>query len=151
MNRIRACALTGHRELPAYFDFNLLRDALEQLLREGCDTFFCGMAPGFDLAALDGLMSLRGRYRFYVEACVPYEGFGRKLAQPARAEFFRLLDGCDRTTVLFPRYTAGCFLARNRYMVDCADVLLAFCRKESGGTAYTVKYAESKGIPVRFL
>ena len=46
---------------------------------------------------------------------------------------------------LSTRYFSGCYHARNRYMVDAADALLAVCRKgTSGGTQYTVKYAWQK-------
>ena len=65
-----------------------------------------------------------------------------------RRLFGELLTWCDRKTVLFPEYRTGCFLARDRYMVDCADVLLAYCTKTRGGAAYTVGYAERKGVPV---
>ena len=36
-------------------------------------------------------------------------------------------------------------------MVDRADILFAYCVKEKGGAAYTVRYAEEKGVPVRFF
>ena len=42
-------------------------------------------------------------------------------------------------------YFDGCYQARNRYMVDAADALLAVCREgASGGTQYTVEYAWQK-------
>ena len=53
--------------------------------------------------------------------------------------------------ILQEKYEAGCLLARNRYMADRADVLLAYCERESGGTAYTVRYAQKHGVPVEFL
>ena len=40
----KTCAITGHRELPVDFDKNALYDELENLVREGCDEFLCGMA-----------------------------------------------------------------------------------------------------------
>ena len=46
---------------------------------------------------------------------------------------------------LSARYFDGCYHARNRYMVDAADALLAVCRAgTSGGTQYTMKYAWQK-------
>lgn len=141
----RACALTGHRDLPPDFDCGKLHEALGSLLDGGCDTFFCGMARGFDLAALGCLADLRQRKRFYIEACVPYRGQERNFSAAEKAEYDRLLSWCDRTTVLFPGYRPGCFLMRDRYMVDCADFVFAYCTRAKGGTAYTVGYAEKTG------
>lgn len=145
------CALTGHRELPASFDNKLLYDTLEGLLIAGCDTFLCGMAEGFDLLALGLLIELKDRYEFYVEACVPFEGQERTFSEENRQKYFDLLARCDRETVLFDGYRKGCFLARDRYMVDLCDVVLAYCTKTTGGTYYTVSYAESKRKQIRYL
>ena len=147
----RACALTGHRELPAEFDLNAVYDALEELLRGGCHAFYCGMARGFDLAALHCLRDLRGKYAFTVEACIPYRGQERGFHGAARREYDALLVFCDKKTVLSEEFFAGCLLARDRYMVDRADVVLAYLHAETGGTAYTVRYAQKRGVEVRFL
>ena len=147
----KTCALTGHRELSPRFSVNALHDKLEEMIRDGCDRFLCGMAQGFDLRALACLVSLRQKYRITLVACVPYRGQGRGCSQEGRREYARLLEQCDEVYILQEKYEAGCLLARNRYMVDRADVLLAFCERESGGAAYTVRYAQKHGVPVEFL
>ena len=38
-------------------------------------------------------------------------------------------------------YSSDCFIARNGYMVDKADVVVWAYDGQSGGTAYTVNYA----------
>ena len=146
-----SCALTGHRELPDGLDRKLLFEELENLIREGYEYFFCGMAEGFDLLALGLLIELKDRYDFYVEACVPFEGQERTFSEENRQKYFDLLARCDRETVLFDGYRKGCFLARDRYMVDLCDVVLAYCTKTTGGTYYTVSYAESKRKQIRYL
>lgn len=148
---IRACALTGHRELPHGFDKNAVYDRLEELIKGGCDTFFCGMAEGFDLLALDCLKDLKKKYRIYIEACIPYAGQELRFPAEEKKKYRALLDWCDKKTVLFPSYRNGCFLIRNRYMVDCADALLAYCVKKQGGSAYTVNYAREKGLPIIYI
>lgn len=147
----RACALTGHREIMPDFDKNRLYDTLEEIIKKGCDTFFCGMAEGFDLIALECLKDLKSKYHIYIEACIPYEGQELHFQPVERKKYRELLLWCDKRTVMFPSYRKGCFLVRNRYMVDCADFLLAYCKKESGGTAYTVNYAKEQGKEVEFL
>lgn len=150
-SEIWACALTGHRVLPADFNINALYDRLEQFLEEGCVNFFCGMAQGFDLLALECLVDLKRKYRFTVEACIPFAQQGSRLPAAERGRYENLLSFCDKKKVFFGRYCEGCFLVRDRYMVDSGDVLLAYCKRENGGAAYTVTYAEKKGKPVVFL
>ena len=140
--------MTGHRELPPDFDKNKLYDKLEELIAGGCDTFFCGMAEGFDLLALQCLADLKQKYRFYIEACVPYEGQEGGYSPENKRLYRSLISWCDREVVFFTSYRNGCYLVRDRYMVDCADVVLAYCTKDTGGTAYTVKYAAEKKTPV---
>ena len=36
----------------------------------------------------------------------------------------------------------GCMHARNRYMIDNSSLCIAYMTRQSGGTAYTVKYAQ---------
>ncbi len=144
----KSCALTGHREISEKFDVNTVYDCLESLILDGCDTFFCGMAQGFDLLALGCLADLKTKYRIFIEACIPFEGQEEHYPAEEKAQYRRLLAWCDRKTVFFESYRNGCYLARNRYMIDCADVVLAYCMKETGGTAYTVRYAEQKKVPV---
>lgn len=148
---IEACALTGHRILPSDFNKNEVYDKLEELIRSGCDTFFCGMAEGFDLLALDCLKDLKRKYRIYIEACIPYAGQETHFSAEEKRRYRALLPWCDKQTVFFPAYRNGCFLVRNRYMVDCADGLLAYCKQKSGGSAYTVNYAREKGKEIIFI
>lgn len=144
------CALTGHRVLPKNFDENRLFDDLEELIKAGCDKFICGMAMGFDLACLACLVALRQKYQFTIEACVPFNGQENTFPPAAKAKYRELIAWCDVVRILYPEYREGCYLARNRFMVDRADLLYAYCSRERGGTAYTVNYAKKKGIEVRF-
>ncbi len=146
-----SCALTGHRVLPENFDCKQLFDELEALIRGGCDTFFCGMAEGFDLMCLRLLTELRDRYSFFIEACVPCRGQENSFSAENKLLYRDLIKKCDKTTVLSERYKNGCFLVRDRYMVDCADFVFAYCTKNTGGTAYTVRYAQSAGKNVIFF
>lgn len=146
-----SCALTGHRTLPLDFNENSLLNKLEELIEKGCKRFYCGMAQGFDLLSLKCLVHLKQRYDFSIEACIPYVGQERGYSSADRALYRELLKSCDERTVFFESYRDGCFLIRNRYMVDNADTVLAYCLKHTGGTAYTANYAIKKGVPVIFV
>ncbi len=145
------CALTGHRDLPADFDRNALHDRLEELIRGGCDSFLCGMATGFDLAALECIVDLKRRYHVRVEACIPYAQQAYGFPREEKKKYRELLKECDEVTVLSEHYYVNCLLARNRYMVDKCDLLFAYRTKDRGGAAYTVDYAVRKGVKVVFF
>ena len=42
----------------------------------------------------------------------------------------------------------GAFLARDRKLVDESSFCICYCHRMTGGTAYTVRYARQKGVPV---
>ena len=46
--------------------------------------------------------------------------------------------------MLAEHYFRGCMQQRDKYMADRADVLIAYCKKDVGGTAYTVHYFKKK-------
>ena len=147
----KTCAITGHRDLPLNFDKNALYEELEKLIRDDCDRFLCGMAEGFDLTALDCLLALRQKYAITLEACVPFPQQDQYFSRKNKKLYAELLGACDVKLVLSQNYYSGCFLARNRFMVDHCDLLFAYCKKETGGTRYTVGYAKNAGIPVVFF
>ena len=148
---MKSCALSGHRVLRADFSVQKLRDALLSLLEQGVTDFYCGMALGFDLAACEELMRLRAQYPLRIVACIPCAGQEERYPPARRRQYARLCAACDECVVLFSSYEQGCMFARNRYMVDRADVLLAYLNAPRGGTFYTVRYAQKKGVPVLFV
>lgn len=148
--REKMVALTGHR-VCEHLDEDALQYELESLIREGYTGFLCGMAQGFDLTALKYLVALKCRYSLYIEACIPFEGHERSIPKAFREQYQDLLSACDKRTVMLPGFSEGGYFTRDRYMVDCADLVLAHLEKEEGGTAYTVSYAKQKGVPVRFI
>ena len=46
------------------------------------------------------------------------------------------------------RYNEGCMQKRNRHLVDNAGYCVAYIKKDSGGTAFTVSYAEAKELTI---
>ena len=144
----KRCALTGHRDLGEDFPLNGVYDSLEEAIKMGYDYFLCGMAQGFDLYALECLIQLKQKYPIQIEACIPFEGQERFYSQENKKRYRTFLTWCEKKTVLFDGYRDNCFLARDRYMVDNADFLIAYCKEKKSGTGYTMLYAQKKNIPL---
>lgn len=143
-NTLRACAVSGHRNL----NYENVADKTEQaflsLIEEGYDTFLVGMAVGFDFLCFKILEKLREYKDIKIIACIPCPGQPLKYSEPQKREYERMLSVADDKIVLSENYTPYCMLKRNAFMVDNSDCLLCFMRKDKGGTYYTYNYAKRK-------
>ena len=146
-----ACALTGHRVLGKGFSRERLEQCLRALIAEGADTFYCGMALGFDLYCCELLLRLREEFPVRIVACVPCADQAARYSPRAKEKYEALLSACDEKIVLLEKYENGCMFERNRCMVDRCDVLLAYLETERGGTFYTVNSAKNRGKRRVFL
>ena len=138
------CAFTGHRVLKE-LDYALMDRVIENLIKNGCRRFFCGMAKGFDMAAAESVISLMDRYPVELVACIPCEGQSDNFSSTDRARYKRILEHCSEIITLSEEYYSGCMQYRDRFMVDNSDTVLCHLRRKSGGTFYTVNYAKKLG------
>ena len=80
-------------------------------------------------------------------------GVDRWAAEAARARGLEVLELLpDLAGVKSRGQAASRFFARNKRIVDAADVCVAFPAPDrKGGTENTIAHAHAKGIPVRLL
>ncbi len=141
----KTCAFTGHREIGNDLDAEFLKKLIVEFIESGYDTFLCGMAIGFDLLAAEIVLKLKEKYpHIKLIACVPCHGQSKYFSYTEKLRYNKVLGASDEIKVLSERYYSGCMQARDRYMVDNSSVLIAYRRKNEGGTHYTVKYALSR-------
>ena len=141
----KSCAFTGHRTLYEGFSPRKLKREIKKLILSGVDTFYNGMAMGFDLLAAEKVLELKKKYPFIrLVLCIPCFEQEKSFPENDKKRYAEIYKKADEKNVLYPHYFKGCMLARNRYMAERADVLLAYCVQEKGGTAYTVKYFQKK-------
>ena len=145
------CAFTGHRDLGENFDYSALETQILKLVESGADTFLCGFAIGFDLTCAECVISLKEKYNLKLVACIPCENQQKYFSRENKLRYERALELCDEKITLAPCYFNGCMQARDRFMVDGADIILAYLKKNSGGTYYTVNYAKKKEKEIIFL
>lgn len=143
-----SCAFSGHRYELEDFDAELLERVIKNLIITGADTFYCGMAKGFDLCAAESVLALKKTYTVRLVACIPCEGQPDAFSEHDKIRYNRILEGCDEQIILAPRYYNGCMQNRDRFMVDNSDVLVCYLRKDDGGTFYTVNYARKKSVRI---
>ena len=142
---IKNCAFTGHRDLEESFSFEKLQKTVLDLAKKGVEKFFCGMAKGFDLYAAEAVLKAKESYpNIKLIACVPFYGQEKSYLKEDKERYVQILKNCDVKFTFAERYYKGCTINRDKYMADNADVMVAYLKKEKGGTAYTVGYFKKK-------
>ena len=126
----------GHREVhkPEKVK-NWLEEVVDRLIHEGADTFYLGGYGQFDALAAEVVREKKERYPQIRSVLVlPY--LDRNYDASAYDEtLYPPLENVPR------RYA---ILRRNEYMVDNADVVVAYVAYSFGGAYKTLRYAEKK-------
>lgn len=142
INPAKTCAFTGHRTVYQDFDVNKLKKAVEQVIEYGFDTFLVGMAVGADTEFFKLLLDYKKKHEIKIIACIPCKNQSAKFSEKQKKEYFYLLDKADGKIVLQEEYTPYCMKKRNEFMVKNSSVLIAYLRRDYGGTKQTVLLAQ---------
>lgn len=129
-----------------------LLTAVRRAHEAGCTRFISGMSRGFDLWAAQAVILLRHECSDVTLHCaVPYDGQEARWETHWRELHRAVLQRADSAVILAQRYAPECFHVRNRYMVDASARLICYYDGQPGGTAYTVRYAEKRGLVIENL
>ncbi|MDD3193653.1 MAG: SLOG family protein [Oscillospiraceae bacterium] len=153
----QVCAFTGHRPNRFAFGYqenhpdcirikNAIGRAVSSLVEQGVVTFVSGMAQGVDLWAARAVLRQREQNpALRLLAVQPCADQADRWPWEIRREYEEILAMSDERVCLNASYTPACMMERNRWMVDRAGILLAvYDGSAKGGTAFTVRYAQSK-------
>lgn len=154
-------SITGHRPngLPKQYGYNLNNEAWSKIKEyievtiEECYkyatqneelTLVSGMALGVDTAFWEVAAKLRkNNQNIRIEAALPFVGQEKKWTEKSQKQYKKMLSESDKVTIVseggFATYK---MMARNRYMVNKSDIIIAVICKETGGTAQCIKYAK---------
>ncbi len=143
----RACCFTGHREITFQEKVAVkecLEKELEKMLEYDYRDFICGGALGFDTLAALCVLRIKRKYPgrdINLHLFLPCRNQTRGWSADDVAIYEALKKEADSVTYISESYCRGCMHKRNRAMVDSSGYVISFCKKTTGGTAYTVKYA----------
>ena len=147
----KVCCVTGHRIIPVEQQERVeyeLRGLIRQAIGAGCDTFVSGFADGADLIFARLVLEFQADRYVQLEAAIPYAD-RIKCSNP---EFQALLAKCDEVHIVSEQCSPGCYYARNRFLVDRADAVIAvYDGRRTGGTYQTICYAEEVGKPIAYV
>ncbi len=152
INKNRACSVTGHRVLQKNFNEDSLKNQFIALIESGIDTFLIGMAIGFDTTCFKILTKLKESYsQIKLVACVPCKTQPNRYSESQKKEYYEMLKQADGVIILSEDYNVRCMQKRNEFMVDNSNILIAYLKRDYGGTANTVKYAKKVGIKIIYI
>lgn len=158
--RSKRVAFTGYRPQKMPFGFDetdercidfkkRLRDTIENFIWQGYQHFISGGAMGMDMFAAEIVLELKTQYpQITLEMVSPFDDQAAKWKTEYQQRHRRLFQLADMTTAIGHEYTKSCIFARNRYLVNNADMLLAAYDGQPGGTEMTIRYARQQGIQV---
>lgn len=151
MGKENTCCFTGHRNIPAeqmsVVSAQLHAEIL-QAISDGYTHFICGFAIGADLIFAELVAELKQVHHLTLEAAIPYPG---RMKTPDET-FQRLITDCDIVKTHSDYYYGGCYMKRNRYMVNQSSRIIAiYDGRLTGGTAATLKFAKTENCDVSIL
>ena len=150
--REKTCCFTGHRELSASSRKKLairLEELIICLIERGIQYYEAGGALGFDTLAAQTVLKLKNKYpNIKLILVLPCMTQTRGWPTKDVEEYERIKAQADQVVYTSQEYTRGCMFQRNRYLVDNSSVCICYLIKNSGGTAYTVNYANQQGLEV---
>jgi uncharacterized phage-like protein YoqJ len=148
----RTCCFTGHRRIPSDKIGEIktkLKHTLTEMIESGYLYFGVGGALGFDTLAALTILELKKDYPrvrlILVLPCVN-QTKGWKEKDVDVYEFIK--SQCDKYVYISKEYTSNCMLKRNRHLVDNSSLCICYLTENTGGTAYTVRYAKQKGLRI---
>lgn len=146
-----AC-FSGHRQIiKSEYDsvYKATLSYVRELIYEGYTIFRCGGALGFDMMAADIVLSLKEEFPdIKLHIYVPCLDQNKNYPEDQKKRYLEQINRADRILCISERYYSGCMHDRNRAMVRGSRAIINYQRKQSGGTAFTVRFAEKNGLRI---
>ncbi len=143
---------TGHREISDdhyYRVMFLLRQLVEEKIKEGYTVFCAGGALGFDTLAALTVLRMKDRYKnIKLHLYLPCKNQSEKWQSSDKEIYNKIVKEADKVVYIAENYTPFCMVERNRALVDNSSFCIAYCTQTKGGTAYTISYAMDNGMEV---
>jgi uncharacterized phage-like protein YoqJ len=136
--------ITGHRQLSHPKD-QIKNKLKEFFIEENATVIISGLALGFDTLAAEVAVEMN----IELIAAIPFEHQASKWNQQDQIKYVSLLEKAKDIYIHeLPEngnIYAGYF-GRNKWIVECSNVLIAYYKDIDGGTAHTWKEAGKKNI-----
>ncbi len=149
------CCFTGHRDVKAEDVPEIKKNIsaeIESLIKRGIIYYGCGGALGFDTLAAETVLELKEKYNnIRLILVLPCRDQSDSWKSENKMKYDAIMKKADKVIYTSDKYYRGCMQKRNRHLVDHSCVCIAYVRKSCGGSVYTLKYANEKGLEIIFV
>ena len=150
--REKTACFTGHREIPKKDMRKIRQNTLNAIIKayeNGYRYFGSGGAIDFDLLAADCVLHLKKKYPdIRLILVLPCHGQTKYWSDKEIRKYNKIKKKADKVVFTSEQYYNGCMQKRNRHMVDNSSLCFCYLTKNTGGTAYTVNYAQRHGLKI---
>ena len=150
---IYTVAFFGHREIEHFKETQqALEKLIESMMREHeYVEFLVGRNGEFDQLTASTVRTVRNRLDCSNCSLILVLPYMTAEFRDNEASFLEYYDEVEVSSAAEGVHFKSAMQTRNRELVDRAEILVAYCVKTAGGSAYTVKYARKKGRQVILL
>lgn len=131
-----ACTFFGHREC---YNLNagVLRDAIEQLINRGVDTFYVGNQGSFDAMVYSCLNQLRKAYpHIHISKVLAYLPTQKRECEDMEDTIYPEIEG-------YPKFAID---RRNQWMIASSDYCICYINHTWGGAYKFASRAKHRGL-----
>lgn len=150
--RERTVCFTGHRKLPVLQLHSIkkrLKNEIICLVEQGYRYFGTGGALGFDTLAAQAVLEAKKEHsQVRLILVLPCHSQADRWSDQDKAVYEEIKGEADKVVYISQEYTRDCMFRRNRHLVDGSSVCICYLTEQTGGTAYTVDYAQKCGLKI---
>lgn len=151
--RLHRCCFTGHRPEKLKADEPSVKawlsTEIDKAIVDGYRTFITGAAMGVDIWAGQIVVEKRrNNPDLHLIAAVPWPGFSSKWNEAWRGQYDDLIRNADLVIYVKNTYEDHVFHARNKWMIDHSNRIIAYFNGERGTSLAAVDDALSKKLEV---
>ena len=126
-----------------------LKTILIDLIENGYQYFGAGGALGFDTLAAQTVLALKKDYpHIKLILVLPCITQADSWSVDDKAIYEEIKATADKVVYTSHEYARGCMHKRNRHLVDNSSACICYLTEKTGGTAYTVEYAQRNNLLV---
>lgn len=160
----KTVSFTGHRKQSLPWIANIrderfkiakshLMTELENCIKNGYDTFLCGMAIGCDMFFANCVLKLKRKNpNIRLIGAIPCQDQDKLWNESDKREYRKLLEQLDAIRLINENYTgAYCMIERNKFMIENSNRLIAMFYGGAGGTKTTIDLAKKQNIEIYYI
>ena len=124
-----------------------IKTILVDLIENGYRYFGAGGALGFDTLAAQTVLDLKARYpHIKLILVLPCLSQADSWSSHDQEVYEYIKAAADKVVYTSREYSKGCMHKRNRHLVDNSSACVCYLTEKTGGTAYTVEYANRMNL-----